>query len=190
MKRHLVSPIVSTAVVLIATAAASAESWLFLPSTFTHDPTTGTRVNQYAPKEPAIVHIDGTYLQSGYRHMRFGIQAGGSADRLHVVQTWGAGEAIRPYGEWQFPFRAGATPYGPWGNPGGPWTMPFDSWVNPYGSWNRYHYSPWGPGYGGSHGPGYGGARGPGPGGSHGSGHAPPHAAPHHPGPAGPGHHP
>ena len=184
MKRHLVSPIVSTAVVLIATAAASAESWLFLPSTFTHDPTTGARVNQYAPKEPAIVQIDGTYLQSGYRHMRFGIRAGDSADRLHVVQTWGAGEAIRPYGEWQFPFRAGATPYGPWGNPGGPWTMPFDSWVNPYGSWNRYQYSPWGPGYGGSHRPGYGGSYGPG----HGGPHGPEPGGPH--GPAGPGHHP
>ena len=154
MRRHLVMAIALPAVALMLTLPANAESWLFQPSTFSHDPATGVRVNQYAPKKPAFVYSDGTYLQSGYRHMRFDIRAGGSADRLHVVQTWGAGEAIRPYGEWQYPFRAGATPYGPWGNPQGPWTRPFDSWVNPYGQWNRYPYRPGGPGYGGAYSPG------------------------------------
>lgn len=155
MRRHLVVAIAFPAIALILVLPASAQSWLFKPSTFSHDPATGARVTQFAPKEPALVRADGTYLQSGYRHMRFGIRAGDSVDRLHVVQTWGAGEAIRPYGEWQFPFRAGATPYGPWGNPRGPWTMPYDSWVNPYGQWNRYPYSRRGPGYGGPYGPGH-----------------------------------
>jgi len=146
MRRHLALVIAVSAVAPVCATPAQAESWLFKPSTFSHHPMTGARVNQYAAKKPSYVRTDGTYLESGYRHMRFNIRAGGSADRLHVVQTWGAGEAIRPYGEWQFPFRAGATPYGPWGNPRGPWTMPYDSWVNPYGQWNRYPYLPWGPG--------------------------------------------
>jgi hypothetical protein len=163
MRRHLVVAIALAAFALAFTAAdhtrgaaAAAESWLFRPSTFSHDPATGARVNQYAPNRPAYVRSDGTYMESGYRHVQFSLRAGGSADRLHVVQTWGAGEAIRPYGEWQFPFRAGATPYGPWGNPQGPWTMPFDSWVNPYGQWNRFPYPSWGPGGSQSHGAGYG----------------------------------
>ena len=63
--------------------------------------------------------------------------------------TWrrgGEGESIRPYGEWQRPFRAGATPYGPWGNPSGPWTTPFGSWDNPYGL-GRLPTPPWSPWY-------------------------------------------
>jgi len=120
-------------------AVDSADSWVFRQSRYSHDPATGRRVNQFAPKAPSLVAVDPNYLQSGYRHKRSTLRgADGSADRLHVVETWGAGDSIRPYGEWLFPYRAGATPYGPWGNPQGPWTAPFDSWVNPYGTWNRY----------------------------------------------------
>lgn len=108
---------------------ASGASWMFLPGYYTHSPTTGERVNQYAPPAPAYARYGEEFLQSGYRHEH--IQNG--RDNTHIVETWGAGEWIRPYGEWQRPYRDGATPYGPWGNPQGPWTTPFDSWVNPYG---------------------------------------------------------
>jgi len=175
MIRHL-APAIAAAVVLAAAAAADAESWLFKPAAFSHDPAGGGRVAQFLPVAAAYKPYDSTYAQSGYRHLRTTIRgADGSADRLHIVETWGAGEAIRPYGEWQFPFRAGATPYGPWGNPRGPWTMPFDSWQNPYGLWNRYgNYYPW---YG--HGAGAGHSQ-PSP---HGSAHGPHGSAP---GPHGP----
>ena len=132
MKRHL---ILTLAMIAIASAFATeaAAGWIFLPSTYSHDPATGQRVDQYAPKQIAYARVDPTYLQSGYRHKRTTLRgADGTADRLHVVETWGEGDRIRPYGEWQFPYRAGATPYGPWGNAGGPWTLPFDSWQNPY----------------------------------------------------------
>lgn len=95
---------------------------------------------QYQSPPPAVVPTDPTYQESGYRHKRSGIAVRGSFDFRHVVETWGAGEAIRPYGEWLYPFRPGATPFGPWGNPQGPWTLPFQSWQNPYGAWNRYGY--------------------------------------------------
>jgi len=142
MRRHLASLVVLLTFVAAGVGQA-ADSWIFRPSHYTHDPEGGRRVSQYAPKQPAYVRTDPTYMQSGYRHSRSTLRGiGGSVDRRHVVETWGAGEMIRPYGEWQRPFRAGATPYGPWGNPGGPWTMPFDSWSNPYGLGNLQH-PPW-----------------------------------------------
>ena len=130
-----------TNIALIALLAALApggvkaedSDWIFRPSYYSHSPMTGQRVAQYQPEEPALARVDPTYQESGYRHNETSIQFGDTADHLHIVQTWGQGDSIRPYGEWQYPFRAGATPYGPWGNPQGPWTLPFDSWQNPYG---------------------------------------------------------
>ncbi len=143
MRRHLVALVVLL-LLLLSIQKAVAASWVFQPSQFSHNPETGERVGQYAPKRPAYVRIDPTYRQSGYRHHRQVLRgAGGSVDRRHIVETWGDGEQIRPYGEWLFPFRAGATPYGPWGNPQGPWTLPFESWVNPYGL-GQLPYPPWG----------------------------------------------
>jgi len=114
---------------IVPAAQASDVSWIFRPGYYTHSPVTGQRVAQYEPERPSIVPTDPSYQESGYRHQL--IQLG--ADRLNLVQTWGEGTAIRPYGEWERPYRAGATPFGPWGNPQGPWTAPFDSWQNPYG---------------------------------------------------------
>ena len=188
MKRHLAFVVVLSLVASVGVATAET-NWVFSPSYYSHEPLSGQRVAQFAPAESRQVRVDPTYMESGYRHNRSTIRgAGGSADRFHVVQTWGAGESIRPYGEWQRPFREGATPYGPWGNPQGPWTSPFGSWVNPYGlgnlPWGGYHagsYPPFagypggpgmgGPGMGGPGmgGPGMGGPGmgGPGPGGGH-----------------------
>jgi hypothetical protein len=118
---------------IASTAAAAKTQWAFKPSYYTHDPDDGQRVAQYSPGEKAYAEID-NFRRSGYRQQRIRLQSpGGSADNIHMVETWGEGEFIRPYGEWLYPYRAGATPYGPWGNPQGPWTMPFESWVNPYG---------------------------------------------------------
>ncbi|MBN2293252.1 MAG: hypothetical protein JXM70_12550 [Pirellulales bacterium] len=186
------TPCTCKAVHYVSTKAGETE-WAFKPSYYSHDPDSGERVAKYAEGEKAYAQID-NYRRSGYRHQRIRIRGlRGSADNIHLVETWGDGENIRPYGEWQRPFRAGATPYGPWGNPSGPWTLPFDSWVNPYGlgnlpnppwpHWPQYPYpAPYygpgcGPGYGGGPysgpggGPGYGG--GPGPGGGPGYGGSP-----------------
>ncbi len=132
MRRHLALAVALAATASLGVRSAEAQ-WIFLRSSFTHDPATGRRVAQYARPKTPYVRDDGTFRQSAYRHHRSTIRAGGSADRLHVVETWGEGETIRPYGEWQRPFREGATPYGPWGNPRGPWTTPYGAWMNPYG---------------------------------------------------------
>ena len=181
-------------------------SWIFRPSYFSHDSDTGKRVDQYEPEQTTYYRDDPTYLESGFRHYQYGIEGpGGTADRLHVVQTWGLGDLIRPYGEWEFPYRAGATPYGPWGNPQGPWTLPFDSWQNPYGLLQQMQSPGWGPyrngagpgtvmpyggmpGYGAGNGAGYGSALGYGGGMGYGSGYGHggvtiPYATPPNPGP-------
>lgn len=145
MRRHLALAVAAAAIGLVTARPAQAESWIFLRSSFTHDPATGDRVAQFAPEKTPYARTDATYLQSAYRHQRSSIRAGSSADHTHIVQTWGAGDRIRPYGEWQRPYREGATPYGPWGNPSGPWTTPFESWSNPYGLGRLpyYYWPPW-----------------------------------------------
>jgi hypothetical protein len=121
--------------------------WLFRRSYYSHDPNDGKRVAQYSPDPSVYGPNDPTFMRSGYRHEQLMFRgADGTADRMHIVETWGLGELIRPYGEWLYPYRAGATPYGPWGNPQGPWTLPFDSWVNPYGL-GKLPNPPWGPYY-------------------------------------------
>lgn len=157
MSRLLVLGLLPVFTIPCATAAES--SWIFRPSYFSHDPATGERAVQYAPKLPAYARDDDTYLQSGYRHSQTTIRVGDSADHWHIVETWGAGASIRPYGEWLRPFREGATPFGPWGNPQGPWMAPFGSWGNPYGVGRYYYGNPGGygqPGYGPLPAPQYG----------------------------------
>lgn len=131
MKRHLV-----LALALMANAGgarAEGPSWVFRPSYYTHGQQDCERVWQFAQEQPALKREDPFYEQSGYRHSRSSLRVGDSYDYQHVVETWGRGDSIRPYGEWEYPYRAGATPYGPWGNPQGPWTTPFGAWSNPYG---------------------------------------------------------
>ena len=118
-----------------ALAAAASPSWIFRPSYYSHSPATGERVVQFAPPEPAYVRVDDTYMESGYRHNQRVMRGlDGTADRTHIVQTWGNGDSIRPYGEWEYPFRPGATPYGPWSYAPGAGNPPYyQPWAGPYG---------------------------------------------------------
>jgi hypothetical protein len=75
-----------------------ADDWLAAPSYFTHNPQTGLRVAQFAPKKPAMLFTDSNRTQSGIRHVRSSIQAGGSAQHTHIVERWG-NQPVRPYGE-------------------------------------------------------------------------------------------
>lgn len=131
MKRHLA---LLVAFSLTGPAVANAgTSWIFAPSRYSHEQATGERVTQHSAPLIAYYRSDPTYLQSGYRHSRTSFQFGDISDNLHVVETWGAGQWIRPYGEWLRPYRAGATPYGPWGSAWGPWTTPYGTIAGPYG---------------------------------------------------------
>ncbi len=102
---------------LAAPPAARAIDWLTAPSYYTHDRVTGERVAQYTPIGPFYYYARPDFLQSGYRHYRSTIQAGGSADNLHIVEEWG--RPVRPYDEWRFPYRPYSVPYDQWGPPFG-----------------------------------------------------------------------
>jgi hypothetical protein len=143
MKRHLAWAAAIWAGAIVGASAADGASWIFQPSAHTHDPATGKRVVQYAQPKARPIPTDSTYKQSVYRHNRSAVRGGDSADRLHMVETWGQGDPVRPYGEWLRPYRAGATPYGPWGSPQGPWTTPDGAWTNPYGLLPRLPWNAW-----------------------------------------------
>ena len=118
---------------LVAYAADGAE-WITAPSYYTHDPSTGERVDQYSPIGPFYTYARPDFMRSGYRHLRSSIQAGGSADHMHVVEEWG--RPVRPYGEWRFPFRPYSAPYAAWGPPfagmGYPGYYPYPPSAAPY----------------------------------------------------------
>ncbi len=123
-------PLILGALAGLSAGAVRAEaSWIFRPSYFSHNPDSGERVAQFAPSPAPSRTLEASYTQSGYRHSRTTIRGASSADHLHIVETWGAGDRIRPYGEWLRPFREGATPFGAWGA----WPPPFVPWAVPYG---------------------------------------------------------
>ena len=67
-------------------------SWIFAPSTYTHDPTTGARVGQYARIEPVEPLPDERLVTSGYRRTLTNIRgADGSLDQSYQVQNWANG---------------------------------------------------------------------------------------------------
>jgi hypothetical protein len=95
--------------------SAEAADWISAPSYYTHDPGTAERVSQFSPIGPFYVYTPPNYQRSGYRHLRSTIQAGGSADNLHIVEEWG--RPVAPYEHWRFPYRPYGAPYPDWGPP-------------------------------------------------------------------------
>lgn len=99
----------------LACPSLGAMDWLTMPSTYTHDPSHGVRVQQFAPTpEPASNEVS-SFRTSGYTHTRSSLNYGASADNYHRVESWG--DPVRPYGEWRFPYRPFSTPYPNWGAP-------------------------------------------------------------------------
>lgn len=142
------SPLIfRTFVVLMAACqCACAGDWMTWPSTYTHDPVTGHRIEQYAaPVEPLAPNA-GNLVRSGYRHYRSTIQAGQSADNLHLVTEWG--RPVMPYEHWRFPYRPYGVPYQGWGPPTPSVYSNFNAGYGPaYGGQGRPHGgSPGGPG--------------------------------------------
>jgi hypothetical protein len=98
-------------------AAAPAADWITAPSYYTHDKISGQRVAQYTPIGPFYYYQRADFMRSGYRNYRSSIQAGGSADNMHIVEEWG--NPVIPYEQWRFPYRPYGSPYQAWGPPFG-----------------------------------------------------------------------
>lgn len=102
---------------LLGHASASATDWIVKAAHYTHEPTRGYRVNQYAPI-PEVYHTPDPN-RSVYYHSRSTLQVGDTASYYHRVQQYGA--PVRPYDEWRFPFRPFSVPYPLWGPQPMPW---------------------------------------------------------------------
>jgi hypothetical protein len=67
-------------------------SWIFRPSTYTHDPYTGARVAQYMRTPPVEPLEDERAITSRYRRSRTNLRGtDGSFDTYYEVQAWGNG---------------------------------------------------------------------------------------------------
>lgn len=156
----------------------SADDWMTWTSSYTHSPQTGERVDQYAPGEQPISPYRQDFTRSGYRHFRSTLQAGQSADNMHIVEQWG--QPVIAYEQWRFPFRPYAVPYDAWG-PQAPYGITNGSFQfgGGGGNWGDDAGRPVPPRHGNGHGRGNG----------HGSGYGGgSYNGPGHPGQAGAGH--
>lgn len=106
-------PLMSLILVAWTTASASADDWMTWASTYTHEPVSGTRIDQYALPQQPLGPSRSAVQRSGYRHFRSTLQAGLSADNLNIVEQWG-GQVV-PYEHWRFPYRPYGVPYDAWG---------------------------------------------------------------------------
>jgi hypothetical protein len=157
-------------------------SWVFAPSTYTHDPMTGARVAQYERKPPVEPLEDERNVTSSYRRTRTNLRGSdGSTDTYYQVQAWGNGrggldaEWERFHDAWKESVLSGgyySGQTGPYGYGAGYGNGPGYGYGNPgygygYGGWNN------GPGPGnwngppnGWNGPNNNGPNGPPPGGN------------------------
>lgn len=79
----------------------SRPSWIFAPSTYTHDPYTGARVAQYMRPAPVEPLDDPRIVTSRYRRVRTNLRGSdGSFDSTYDVQNWGNGRGGLD-AEWQ-----------------------------------------------------------------------------------------
>ncbi len=89
------------------------DEWMTWASTYTHEPTAGQRIDQYALPEQPMAPQRADFVRSGFRHYRSTLQAGQSADNIHIVEQWG--RPVVPYAQWRFPYRPYSVPYDAWG---------------------------------------------------------------------------
>jgi hypothetical protein len=116
-------------------------SWIFRPSTFTHDPYTGARVAQYMRTPPVEPLEDERAITSRYRRTRTNLRGtDGSFDTYYEVQAWGNGrggidaEWERFHNAWKESYLQNGF-YNQSPGWGGPW--------NQGGNWG--HGRPWNP---------------------------------------------
>jgi hypothetical protein len=109
---------------VLASGSASAQNsdWFTAGSYYTHNPQNNQRVHQYAAR-PVVRHTPDPFM-SVYRQQRSSVTVDGSSDHYHKVYQFG--ETVRPYDEWERPFRPYSVPYSDWA-----YGSPFGHLANP-----------------------------------------------------------
>ncbi len=100
---------------LVAGLESRASDWMTWEATYTHNPETAERVDQYAEPRQPVMRYRPDYQRSGYRNYRTTLQTGQGADNVHIVDQWG--KQVVPYEHWRFPYRPFGVPYDAWGPP-------------------------------------------------------------------------
>ncbi|WP_442485380.1 hypothetical protein [Aeoliella sp. SH292] len=161
MTARLVCAMLLSAGIARAEECCEQPSWVFSPSTFSHDPESGARVAQYERHAWVDELPDPRIVTSGYRTSRTHLPgAAGSSDTFYEVQNWANGngqldaEWERMHDAWQDSYLTGSfyqgsmNTQGPWQQgpwqPGpwqpGPWNGPWQQGPWQQGPWNN---GPW-----------------------------------------------
>ena len=86
MKRFLFGAVLALASLA---GSAQAESWIFQPSYYSHDPISPVRVQRQYSRGPQFTPSVGQYVNSGYRLLRAQINvAGGVYDQINMWEGW------------------------------------------------------------------------------------------------------
>src|SRR4051812_5592922 len=69
--------------------ASAQDSWIFLPSYYSHDPTTSVRIGRQYSRGPVYTRPEGEFVNSGYRRTQGTIQVGGRVfDQVNMIESW------------------------------------------------------------------------------------------------------
>ncbi len=86
MKRYLFGALLALAGL---TGSAQAQSWIFQPSYYSHEPVSPVRVQRQYSRGPQFSPSVGSYINSGYRFLRAGINVGGNTySQLNMWESW------------------------------------------------------------------------------------------------------
>lgn len=86
MKRHF---LFALSLVLMTASLASAESWVFQQSYYSHDPVNQVRIGRQYASGPVYTRPRGQYTNSGWRYNRSTIQVGGQTyDNTNMYEGW------------------------------------------------------------------------------------------------------
>jgi hypothetical protein len=79
----------AVALLLVLPGMASAASWIFQRSYYTHDPVSKVRIGPQATDGPYYSPVRGEFLRAGVRHLRSQIRVGGIVfDQYNEWDTW------------------------------------------------------------------------------------------------------
>jgi hypothetical protein len=86
--RKLVSFAVLVAAMVVA-GNSKADSWVFLPSYYSHDPVAPVQIGPRYEGGPYYVRPQGEYVRSGYSHTNSTISVGSQGtDTLNYYESW------------------------------------------------------------------------------------------------------